>query len=315
MQRKVLSPYIKETILIAQKYQCNECKLNLTKIGVHQFDHIVPHSVLNNFNTRNNIQALCCNCHALKSNRENRRIKVITLYQAITQTFCCWFCFKNYSNRSELITHYSKHCLIHQQQSDISIIQDMFQRKRVEIYNEKNDDDDDDDVVLQVIKQQKKARPQKVQHLQKRKVVFVDDKNNLCNDTNKLNLLCNDKGLPHKLILKLNLRNTPSTFEIFDNFKNLMTYKIHDPEILQDLNIETIFNLLVRDTFFESSNRVSNFREIVFELNLDFDPKPTEIMIFKKFMLLNIPKFLNNNSMFLSLFHQNKVPHINIMSC
>lgn len=63
---------VKRHILFHQDYKCAHCKTTLPP--THQFDHIIPYSISKN-NSIINIQALCPNCHAVKTQRE-RMLKV-----------------------------------------------------------------------------------------------------------------------------------------------------------------------------------------------------------------------------------------------
>ena len=70
MKRK-LSETIKKQVAFEQEYKCNECKCMLPPS--YQIDHIIPHCISGD-DSRENLVALCPNCHATKTQKERKRI-------------------------------------------------------------------------------------------------------------------------------------------------------------------------------------------------------------------------------------------------
>jgi len=90
MSRK-LSETIKKTIAYNQKYSCKHCSCLLPP--TFEVDHIVPHSISQDDEV-SNLQALCPNCHALKTQREQLRIPQFKKLQKIKNQTLCWFCLE-----------------------------------------------------------------------------------------------------------------------------------------------------------------------------------------------------------------------------
>lgn len=96
--RKQIPELIKREIMYNQKYQCNICRIMLPIS--YQIDHQVPHSISNNDSIQN-LQALCINCHSIKTLRENERIirfKKYCCQKGIEKNKICWFCLENCNN-------------------------------------------------------------------------------------------------------------------------------------------------------------------------------------------------------------------------
>jgi len=94
MSRK-LQDSVKKIIAHKQKYHCSMCNELLPPS--YQVDHIIPHSISND-DTEDNLQALCPNCHSLKTQRENLRIYQ---YKKLREkcpedSKLCWFCIEVY---------------------------------------------------------------------------------------------------------------------------------------------------------------------------------------------------------------------------
>jgi hypothetical protein len=98
-QRK-LSESLKKIIAHREEYKCAHCKVLLPPS--FQIDHIIPYSISNN-DDNNNLQALCPNCHSLKSQRENLRIyKYKKLFDICpSNTKLCWFCLETVDSFKE----------------------------------------------------------------------------------------------------------------------------------------------------------------------------------------------------------------------
>ena len=71
-KRKSLRKAEKTMILESQQYKCAGCKEDISKLPQH-FDHRIP-LALGGSNNLTNIQALCPNCHAKKTQRDNLAI-------------------------------------------------------------------------------------------------------------------------------------------------------------------------------------------------------------------------------------------------
>ncbi len=67
-KRKSLSKAEKTMILDSQRHNCADCKMDISKMPQH-FDHRIP-LALHGSNDLTNIQALCPNCHAIKTQRD-----------------------------------------------------------------------------------------------------------------------------------------------------------------------------------------------------------------------------------------------------
>ena len=71
-RRKSLRKAEKTMILDSQHHKCADCKMDISKMSQH-FDHRIP-LALGGSNDLTNIQALCPNCHARKSQRDQLAI-------------------------------------------------------------------------------------------------------------------------------------------------------------------------------------------------------------------------------------------------
>lgn len=96
--RKPITDLIKKNIAYKQSYNCCICR-NLLPPS-YQIDHIIPHSISQNDN-ENNLQALCANCHSVKTQRENLRISQFKKLQSQYNDKLCWFCVQPFSNLDE----------------------------------------------------------------------------------------------------------------------------------------------------------------------------------------------------------------------
>lgn len=94
MSRK-LSESNKKIIAFKQDYKCFICKQILPPS--FQVDHIIPHSISLD-DTEENLQALCPNCHSIKTQRENSRIYNFKKIQNKQNQKLCWFCLEIINN-------------------------------------------------------------------------------------------------------------------------------------------------------------------------------------------------------------------------
>ena len=72
LKRKEVPERIKKKVAADQEWRCNECKDVLK--ATYQVDHIVPVS-LDGTNEPSNLQALCPNCHALKTQQQSSFVR------------------------------------------------------------------------------------------------------------------------------------------------------------------------------------------------------------------------------------------------
>ena len=72
MKRKHWTPLQRNTVAARQGYKCAQCKCVFP--AVFDIDHIVPlHK--GGEDALGNLQALCCNCHAIKSRNEQSEMR------------------------------------------------------------------------------------------------------------------------------------------------------------------------------------------------------------------------------------------------
>ena len=92
MSRK-LSESLKKIIASNQDWKCLKCKKSLPPS--FQVDHIIPFAISKD-DTEGNLQALCPNCHSLKTQRENLRISQFKslMSKCPEDTQLCWFCLE-----------------------------------------------------------------------------------------------------------------------------------------------------------------------------------------------------------------------------
>lgn len=80
---------VRTNIYLRQNKKCGNCQ---NYIELFDVDHIIPFSICRNNNPRN-LQALCLNCHRLKSASEKKDI-LIFLKLKETRNPQCWKCKK-----------------------------------------------------------------------------------------------------------------------------------------------------------------------------------------------------------------------------
>lgn len=93
--RKTIRESIKKEISYRQSYKCLGCEDLLPPS--FQIDHIIPWS-LSHDDSEENLQALCPNCHSIKTQRESLRIIQYKRLQNDCPQDCslCWFCLETY---------------------------------------------------------------------------------------------------------------------------------------------------------------------------------------------------------------------------
>ena len=98
MNRKGIKETVKKEICFRQSYKCFKCEMLLPPS--FQIDHIIPWT-LSNDDSEENLQALCPNCHSLKTQKESLRI---IQYKRIVKNCpegynLCWFCLETNHKR------------------------------------------------------------------------------------------------------------------------------------------------------------------------------------------------------------------------
>ena len=81
----------KKLIAANQEWKCLSCKSILK--STYQIDHIIPFSISQD-DSINNLQALCANCHSLKTQKESNRIVLFKKLRATVNSNLCWFCLE-----------------------------------------------------------------------------------------------------------------------------------------------------------------------------------------------------------------------------
>ena len=96
--RKTIRDSVKKEISYRQSYKCRRCNDILPPS--FQIDHIIPWS-LSHDDSEDNLQALCPNCHSLKTQRESLRIiQYKRLHRDCPKnSFLCWFCLETCGGR------------------------------------------------------------------------------------------------------------------------------------------------------------------------------------------------------------------------
>jgi hypothetical protein len=95
ISKRTLKEATKKVIAFNQNYKCKGCDVILPPS--FQIDHIIPFSLSQNDND-DNLQALCPNCHSLKTQRENYRISHFKKMYNINEH--CWFCLEKNCNQT-----------------------------------------------------------------------------------------------------------------------------------------------------------------------------------------------------------------------
>jgi hypothetical protein len=79
----------KREVAASQRWCCKHCNDILQ--ATYQIDHIIPHCLSHN-DDYENLQALCSNCHSLKTMKESNRIIKFKKLRARENKNICWFC-------------------------------------------------------------------------------------------------------------------------------------------------------------------------------------------------------------------------------
>jgi len=99
-RKRKLSESVKKEVAHRQNYICCKCETILPP--TYQTDHIIPHSISND-DSLENLQALCPNCHSVKTQRENIRIiKFKSLLSKCAENANLgWFCLESSTDDME----------------------------------------------------------------------------------------------------------------------------------------------------------------------------------------------------------------------
>lgn len=95
MRRRHLSESVKKRVAADQEWRCAQC----TKVlpATFQVDHVIPHAIGGSDHPRN-LEALCVECHAAKSQVENARIahhkKLLKVCEPQPSSVPCWSCHR-----------------------------------------------------------------------------------------------------------------------------------------------------------------------------------------------------------------------------
>jgi len=147
MNRKSIKETTKKEICFRQSYKCCKCEMLLPPS--FQIDHIIPWT-LSNDDSEENLQALCPNCHSIKTQRESLRI---LQYKRIVKNcpenyHLCWFCLETYQMKSDehkcdkVLKNINE--VIKTQTKILSSFEEMCNRYK---YIEKNKYDNDDTIL------------------------------------------------------------------------------------------------------------------------------------------------------------------------
>ena len=100
MNRKAIKDTVKKEVSYKQSYKCKSCSLLLPPS--FQIDHIIPWSLCHD-DSEENLQALCANCHSIKTQREALRIIQYKklLNDCPNNCSLCWFCVETSPSDTE----------------------------------------------------------------------------------------------------------------------------------------------------------------------------------------------------------------------
>lgn len=89
--KRTLKESDKKRVAFNQKWHCASCESLLP--STYQIDHIIPFSISAN-DTINNLEALCPNCHSIKTQKESFRIARFKKLCSTKSQNLCWFCLE-----------------------------------------------------------------------------------------------------------------------------------------------------------------------------------------------------------------------------
>lgn len=89
MRTKIPSNF-KKLVLEKQNYKCRMCSIFL---DVYDIDHIVPYRIEQRHRLRN-LQALCPSCHARKTRKEAKELRLFMECEKTQSQRYCWNCKK-----------------------------------------------------------------------------------------------------------------------------------------------------------------------------------------------------------------------------
>jgi hypothetical protein len=96
LKKRKLSESLKKVIASEQEWKCKSCQDTLPPS--YQVDHIIPHSISQNDN-KDNLVALCANCHSVKTQTELKRITSFKkLMKFSPDCDLCWWCLQSYQD-------------------------------------------------------------------------------------------------------------------------------------------------------------------------------------------------------------------------
>ena len=96
LKKRKLSESLKKVIASEQEWKCKTCQEVLPPS--YQVDHIIPHSISENDN-KDNLVALCPNCHSVKTQIEIKRITSFKKLRKFSPDCdLCWFCLQTYQD-------------------------------------------------------------------------------------------------------------------------------------------------------------------------------------------------------------------------
>jgi len=87
-------PDIYRTLILKQ--QNHKCAICSVFLDVYDIDHIVPYRI-HQTHKFNNLQALCPTCHARKTRREQKEIRLFIECEKTKSYRYCWTCKRVYS--------------------------------------------------------------------------------------------------------------------------------------------------------------------------------------------------------------------------
>lgn len=91
MKKRKLTESVKKIVASKQSWKCKECDELLP--SSYQVDHIIPFSISQN-DEKDNLVALCPNCHSIKTQRETKRIISFKKLKEFSKYEICWFCLE-----------------------------------------------------------------------------------------------------------------------------------------------------------------------------------------------------------------------------